>query len=395
MPDATHRASRRQITHVTTVPMSLRFLRGQAAFLRGRGFDLAAVSSPGPELEPFGEEEHVPVRAVPMSRQISPLADVASLRRLRAALRALRPNLVHAHTPKGGLLGMAAAASLRVPRRIYHIRGLPLMGATGRRRALLLRAERTAARLAHRVLCVSHSLRDIVIAENICPPEKVVVLAGGSGNGVDAAGRFNPDRLPPGTREDTRATHGIPADALVIGFVGRIVGDKGVRELLSAFASLRGRFANAHLLVVGPAEERDALPPDALDHLKTGQRVHWLGAAWETPPLYAAMDVVALPSYREGFPNVPLEAAAMGLPCVVTNVPGCVDAVAHDVTGLHVPPRDADALACALAAYVEDAGLRRRHGAAGRERVCRSFRQEVIWQALAEAYEAMFEGGTS
>ena len=391
MPEATGPV-RRRVVHVTTVPMSLRFLRGQAAFMRERGYDLAAVSSPGDELDAFGDDEGVPVRGVAMSRQISPVADVRSLLKLRRALRQLKPDLVHAHTPKGGLLGMAAAASIRVPRRIYHVRGLPLMGASGRRRELLRRAERASARLAGRVLCVSRSLREVVVDEDICPPDKVRVLAGGSGNGVDADVWFNPDRLRFDTRDKVRAKHGIPADATVIGFVGRIVGDKGVRELLAAFASLRPRFPEARLLVIGPAEERDALPPEALQKLREGEGVHWIGPAWETPPLYAAMDVVALPSYREGFPNVPLEAAAMGLPCVVTNVPGCVDAVLHNATGLHVPPRDAGALAAALAAYLSDAKLRRRHGAAGRERVRREFRQAVVWQALADEYDALFAG---
>jgi glycosyltransferase involved in cell wall biosynthesis len=375
-----------KLLHVTTVPMSLIFLRGQVGYMKARGFRVHVLSSPGPELPAFAAAEGVGASAVEMPRRITPLQDLRALAGIVREMRRVRPDVVHAHTPKGGLLGMMAAALARVPVRVYHMRGLPLMGAAGAKRRLLWTTEWVACRLAHRVLCVSHSVRAEAVRTGICPPAKIEVLLGGSGNGVDAAGRFDPDAVGEEARERTRARFGIPPEAAVIGFVGRVVRDKGVEELAAAWRELREAFPHLHLLLVGPWEPQDPVSPATERLLRDDPRVHLGGLDWDTPPLYAAMDLVALPTYREGFPNVPLEAAAMRLPVVATRVPGCVDAVADGRTGLLVPPRDAAALAAALRRYIEDPALRLLHGAAGRDRVLREFRQEALWEALHAEY---------
>jgi glycosyltransferase involved in cell wall biosynthesis len=377
------------LLHVTTVPMSLIFLTGQVGYMRQRGYAVHALCSPGEGLDASGRVHGMPVRTVEMPRRISPLRDLRAVVQLALEVRRLRPAVVHAHTPKGGLLGMIAAWMTGVPVRIYHMRGLPLQTATGWRRRLLSWTERVSCALAHRVICVSHSLREVAIAEGLCPPDKVRVLLGGSGNGVDAAGRFDPAALAPDTRRRVRERLGIPEDAVVVGFVGRLVRDKGIVELAGAWQRLREEHPQVHLLVVGPWEPQDPVPAELRRALEDDARVHLTGADWETPPLYAAMDLVALPTYREGFPNVPLEAASMELPVVATRVHGCVDAVRDGATGTLVPARDAAALARAVGAYVGDAGLRRAHGRAGRARVLREFRREAIWQALAAEYEAL------
>lgn len=351
-----------------------------------RGVECIAISSPGVELDAFGQSEGVDVFPVWMPRRIAPAHDAVAVGKIRTVLRSTCPEIVHSHTPKGGLLGMLAARLAGVPVRIYHVHGLPFVTARGFRRRLLRWTEAVSCRLAHRVLCVSHSVRDVVVAEGLCPVKKIAVIAGGSINGIDAAGRFNPERYGPEVRQRVRQEHGIPAEAPVIGFVGRLVRDKGVVELADAFAAVKRDFHNAHLLIVGPEEERDAVPPDVLDALRTDPRAHLLGMTWDTPPLYAAMDLVVLPTYREGFGVVAIEGNAMRLPVIATRIPGCVDAVQDGVTGTLVPPRDAAALADAMKLYLRDPELRRRHGAAGRERVLRDFRQEVIWQALFQEY---------
>jgi glycosyltransferase involved in cell wall biosynthesis len=374
------------VLHVTTVPMTLTFLGGQVGYMKASGFEVHAASSPGPELERFGAEERVPVSAVRMERRITPWADLRALVALIRVIRRVRPTLVHSHTPKGGLLGMLAASAARVPVRIYHMRGLPLVVASGLRRKLLWWTERIACMLADEVLCVSHSLRDTALHEGLCEPDRIHVLAGGSGQGVDAGARFNPDRVGPEARAATRKRLGVPASATVIGFVGRIVRDKGIVELVDAWKRIRAAHPEAHLMLVGPFEPQDPVPPETEAALRDDPRVHLVGLDWNTPPLYAAMDVVVLPTYREGFPNVPLEAAAMGLPVVATRVPGCVDAVADGFTGTLVPARDAAELTRALTRYLEDPELGRRHGRAGRERVLQEFRQEVIWESLRLEY---------
>jgi lipopolysaccharide/colanic/teichoic acid biosynthesis glycosyltransferase len=374
--------------HVTTIPMSLVFLRGQIPYMQQRGIEVAVLSSPGPDLEEFGRAYNVPAYAVEMRREITPLRDLFALRGILRVIRTLRPDVVHAHTPKGSLLGMLAAALGGVRWRIYHMRGLPFASATGWKRKLLWLSELIACRLAHRVLCVSHSLRKQAIDARLCPRDKIDVPYGGSGNGVDATDRFNPALLSPSARSKTRARFGIPADARVIGFVGRLVRDKGIVELARAWRALRVEHPDAHLLLVGPLEAQDPIPREVEEQLRQDHRVHFAGMDWNTPPLYAAMDVVALPTYREGFPNVPLEAAAMGLPVVATRISGCIDAVADGETGLLIPRFDANALAVALGRYVKDEQLCALHGAAGRERVLREFSQERIWERIYQEYQS-------
>jgi glycosyltransferase involved in cell wall biosynthesis len=375
-----------RLLHITTVSMSLTFLRGQIGFMRRRGLDVSVISSPGAELAEIAQAEGAGTVAVPMRRQITPLQDVAAMVALVAAIRRLRPTIVHAHTPKGGLLGMIAAALCRVPVRIYHMRGLPLMGARGWKRQLLRVTERVACGLAHEVICVSHSVRTEAVDAGLCPPGRIRVLLGGSGNGVDARGRFDPARQGDVVRRRVRTGLGVSDGDVVLGFVGRIVRDKGVVELVAAWQELRREHPEAHLLLVGPFEPQDPLLPEVEAVLHADERVHLAGMTWDTPPLYAAMDLVVLPTYREGFPNVPLEAAAMELPVVATRIPGCVDAVVEGETGLLVEPRDAADLAAAIRRYLADPALRREHGRAGRRRVLRDFRPAGIWEAIFDEY---------
>jgi glycosyltransferase involved in cell wall biosynthesis len=380
--------SRKPLTllHMTTVPQSLFFLSGQVGYMKARGFDVHALSSPGPFLDRFAERERVGVHPVDMPRRITPLRDVAAVARIWTALRRIRPHIVHAHTPKGGVLGMIGAWLAGVPVRIYHLHGLPFTTAAGWKRALLLWSERVACRLAHQVLCVSASVRQVAVDSRLCGRDKITVLAEGSINGVDAVQRFNPAHLPAEARDETRRRYRIPADAPVLGFIGRIVRSKGIVELAGAWSALREQFPDLRLMLVGPYEPQDPIPPDIDRQLRKDPRVHFIGEEWNVPPLYAAMDVLVLPTYREGFPTVLLEAAAMAVPVVATQVSGCVDAVQHGVTGLLVPPYDAASLAAAIGRYLRNAALRLRHGAAARQRVLRDFCPERLWQATHQEY---------
>ena len=375
-----------RLVHITTVPMSLTFLKGQVGMMRERGFDVHAISSPGEELDAFGEAHRVRVSAVEMKRRIAPLHDIGALSKLTAILRGIRPHVVHAHTPKGGLLGMLAAKAAGVPVRVYQMRGLPLMGAEWPKRELLRWTEIVSCGIAQSVLCNSRSLRSVAIEQGICAAEKIAVLANGSGQGVDATTRFDPAGYDGDARRTMRRELGIPDGALVLGYVGRIVRDKGISELGAAWAMLRASHPDLHLLMIGPFEPQDPIPEDLRRRLSTDPRVHLVGENWDTPPLYSVMDVLALPTYREGFPNVPLEAAAMEVPVVATRIPGCVDAVEDHVTGTLVPVKDDRALANAIEAYLRNGELRRLHGTAGRKRVLRDFRQEDIWEATYREY---------
>lgn len=379
----------RHVLHVLTVPDSLVFLDGQVAFMRERGWRMTVVTSKGPALDAFGQRHGVEVHAIEMPRRVSPGNDAKSLALLSSFIRKVKPDLVHAHTPKGGLLGTLAATIARVRARIYHMRGLPLLTAESTQRTILTATERTSCSLARLVLANSASLRDYAVEHRLCPPTKIRVLGSGSGNGVDAEGRFHPDSLPSTARSAFRERLGIDASAKVIGFLGRLVRDKGVVELATAWSHIRLAVPNAHLVLGGVFEERDAIPVETRKLLESDPRVHVLGFVADTPPFFAAIDVLALPTYREGFPNVLLEAAAMRCAIVSTKAMGAIDAVVDGVTGTLVPPRDALALTTALSSYLDDQAKRTLHGAAARARALAEFRRERLWTALADVYDEL------
>jgi len=372
--------------HVTTVPQTLNFFRGQIAFIKERGFEIHAVSSPGVMLQEAEARESIPVYPVAMPRRISLIADLKALYQLYRLFRRYHPDIVHAHTPKGGLLGVLAARLARVPIVIYTMRGLPYITATGLKQKILISTETLACRLADRVLAVSFSLRQRAVAMKFCPGEKIRVLGCGSSNGVEAKSRFNPERINPDARRTIRNLYEIPLDALVIGYVGRIVRDKGMVELGEAWQRLRTAFPDLYLMLIGPLEPQDPIPQILLKQWQDDPRVVFTGRIKDMVPYYAAINVLVLPTYREGFPNTPLEAAAMELPVVATQVDGCVDAVVDGVTGLLVPPGDRAALAQAIAQLLLNPEQRQQMGNMGRQRVLRDFRPEVIWQGLYETY---------
>jgi glycosyltransferase involved in cell wall biosynthesis len=374
-----------RLAHITTVPQSLGFVAGQVDFLIDRGWDVHVISSPGRMLDDFARRHSVAAHGVSMERAITPRRDLGAVARLTDLLFDVAADVVHAHTPKGGLLGMVSAQAALVPVRVYQMRGLLTATARGPRKLLYAAAERTSCTLAHHVVCQSPSLRTYAIDTHLVSGAKSSVLANGS-NGVDAEERFNPATV---TGLDVRHQLGIDGDACVIGFVGRIVRDKGIAELVDAWRVVKGHTLDVHLLMVGPFETRDGISGRLQRALRDDPRVHLVGFVRDTPRYYEAMDVLVHPSHREGFPNVPLEAAAMGVPTVTTNAIGCVDAVVDGVTGLRVEVGDAVGLSRAILSYLDNPELRAEHGAAARARVMSDFRPEDIHRASLALYQRL------
>ena len=246
-----------------------------------------------------------------------------------------------------------------------------------------------ACRAADRVITVSLATKEKAVTEGLCPAEKIEVLGNGSSNGVDAEGRFNPDKFPLEIRFDIRRRYQIPPGAIVLGFVGRLVRDKGIVELTEAWQNLRNQHPDLYLFLVGPIEPQDPIPVDTLERLKNDSRVKFTGSVDDSAPFYAAMDILTLPTYREGFPNTPLEAAAMELPVIITNVDGCVEAVVDNSTGLLVPSKNSQALSEAIEKLLTNPDMRKMMGKAGRQRVLNKFRPEIIWQGLYAQYQEL------
>lgn len=374
--------NRLRVMQIFTASYSVRYIEGQGEYLREKGYEVAVVSSAGEELRKEEQEGNSTV-VLEMAREISPLRDVFSLWRLVELMRRLQPKITNVATPKAGLLGGLAAWLCGVPCRYYTLHGLRCETATGWKRKVLMAAEVIACRCAHRVICVSESLRQKAIELGMVDGSRTVVLGGGSCNGVDAE-RFAPTEEGLRRGKQLREKLGIPGNAPVIGFVGRVTKDKGISELVEAYLGLRKEIPELRLLLVGDVE--DPLPAQTRQWIENERGIVRTGFVCDAADYYHAMDVLALASYREGFPIVVLEAGAAGKAVVAARATGVLDAVVDGVTGLLMPVGDAAALAAGLKKVIEDRELAAALGEAGRERVVREFRRERVWDALESEY---------
>jgi glycosyltransferase involved in cell wall biosynthesis len=380
-----------RIVLIATAPEAIVvFLSEQIRLLIAKGYEVHTISSPGvermvgfPSLESYHHE-------IVMRRPMRPLADAIALYRLWRLLLEVRPDLVHTHTPKAGLLGMIASTFAGVPSRIYTINGLPILVQRFWSRVVLGITERLACALATEVLCVSRSARRILIGSGLCASRKCRVLGDGGSHGVDTL-KFSP-AVHGTSRAASRKRYGIPEDALVIGYIGRIVPAKGINELALAWQMLREKFPELRLFLCGYCEPDHPMNSDLLETLRRDSRVHFTSdRVADMPPIFAALDINVLPTYCEGLPNVVLEASAMSVPTIATRVPGCVDTIRDGVTGLLVNPKDPTALARAVQFLVENPACRERMGIAARRFVSRRFPEDRISALLLKKYHDLLE----
>lgn len=379
---------RPRLVYLVTHSISARLLlAGQLAYMRAAGFDVTVIASPGPDLDVVARREGVDVIPLAMERAMRPAADARALAHVTATLRRLRPDVVNASTPKAGLLGMMAARALAVPVRIYLLRGLRLETETGWRRAVLGGTERLAAACARDVIAVSASLRDGFVGAGLAAAAKVRVLGAGSSNGVDVE-RFAVTAEVRAAAVDVRRRLGLAERAPVIGFLGRLARDKGIVELLDAFDLVRARRPDARLVLVSADLADEDTPAEVARRVPRTPGVIVVPRVDDVRPYLAAMDVLGFPSHREGFPNVVLEAAALAVPAVGYPVTGVRDAIVDGVTGRLVAAHDADALALALAGYLDDPARRAAHGGAARSRAVAEFARPTVWRRWADAYRA-------
>lgn len=364
-------------------------MHGQLHFLQAAGFHPAMLSAPGPSMDETRSPQSVPMFTVSMEREISPPRDILSLAQIWRLLRCLKPVICNAGTPKAGLIVTLAASLARVPVRIYTMRGLRLETAHGLKWAILYVTERIACACAGCVICVSPSLRDRAVGLKLVNAKKAVVLRLGSSNGIDVS-RFV--RTP---RRSNRAAE-IRRDlnlgtARVIGYVGRFTPDKGIGELVAAFDALRRELADVSLLLIGSYEERSAIDHKLLARIKAGDGVVAIPFQADIAPYYLAMDVFVLPTHREGFPNTVLEAQVAERPVITTSATGAVDSIVDGETGMLVPVGDVGSLTLAIGTILANPAAAKRMGQAGRARVEREFRQELVWSELAELYRRLLQ----
>lgn len=379
-----------KVAHITTIDMGLRFLLlNQMLYLQQQGYDVVGISAPGPYV-PILEQagiRHVPVRAT--RRPLAPLEDLKSFWDYYRVLRRERPTIVHTHNPKPTLYAQIAARLAGIPIVVNTLHGYYFHDGTqpAVRRAFVL-VEKLAARFADVIL--SQNTEDIETArrEGICPPEKIKPL----GNGIDLD-RFDPSRISPADRSRIRRSLGFSDEHLVVGYVGRLVEEKGLLELFEAIARLSESLPKVRLLAVGlfDDEKPDALSPRDVERFGIQDVSVFTGHREDMPDLYSIMDVLALPSYREGFPRAPMEASAMGVSTVVTDIRGCRETVEHGRNGLLVRPGDAGALAEALDRLLKNEELRRAASSHGLLRARALFDERRVFQTVAQEYARLLE----
>ncbi|MGD0787794.1 MAG: glycosyltransferase family 4 protein [Terracidiphilus sp.] len=367
------------ITH----PQTCLTLTGRLRALREAGFRVTLVSSPGELLERTAAREGVESVAIPIQRKIAPLADLVSLARLWWLLLRLRPEMTEFSTPKAGLLGTLAAWLAGVPTRIYMLRGFKVEGTRGLKRRILLAAERVASACAQVVLCNSRSMRAEALALEVAPEAKLNLIGDGSSNGVDV------ERFSPGP-SDLRDRLGLPREAPVLGFVGRLTCDKGLPELMEAFETILKAQPAARLLLVGWFDvAEDAVCADLRARIENHPRIHCTGFVADTAPYYRAMDVMVLPTWREGFPNAVLEAAATGIPVITTIATGSRDSVVPEVTGLLIPPGYPEAISEAVLKLLGDPARRQRMGQAARAWVVEHYANDRVLGLITAYYKSL------
>jgi glycosyltransferase involved in cell wall biosynthesis len=379
-----------RVLHAVTDPMSTILMCGQLAYLKANGFDPAILSGPGKELEQIGAKEGYPVYSVAMKREIVPGYDLRALFQIWHLLRRIQPMICNAGTPKAGLLVGLAAWLTRVPCRVYTLRGLRLETARGWKRMILTLTEKIACFTAHRVVCVSSSLRERAIALGLVARTKTVLLGAGSSNGVDP-NRFEPTLEKAALAAGLREKLGIRPDQPVIGFAGRFTRDKGLPELVTAFQSIRKELPEAILMLIGDYEDGDPVPKNIRDAIELEAGICRIGFTSQMELYYLVMNLFVLPTHREGFPNTVLEAQAAGLPVITTDATGAVDAVDNGITGLITPVGDAAKLAETVLALLSDPIRTQSMGRLGRERILREFRNETLWEALASLYRVLLQ----
>lgn len=373
-----------KILNVSNIFFTLPYFFGnQLSHFTKKGYEISLVCSPDENLKPFAEKHGCHYKEIFVPRIIAPKQDLIALWNLYHYMRDEHFDIVCGHTPVGGLLAICAAYIAGVKKRVFFRHGLVYETSHGVKRKILIGAEWLASKLATKVVCVSPYLIERSVADNITPREKMVLFNNGSCNGIDAMGKFNPETLSKGKLKTIRAKWQIPKDAFVIGYTGRLVQDKGIEELVTAFRHINVKYPKAYLLLVGVLEERDAITSETIKEIRNNSHIIHTGLILgEMEYYYAIMDVLVLCTHREGFGSALIEAAAMSVPTLTTSHTGSKDAVRENVTGMFVIMNNADSIVEKVKQYIEDDELRMRHGKQGRQFVIDNFQQEIVWNEI-------------
>lgn len=378
-----------KLIRITTVPQSLRgLLRGQLRFMSDY-YEVVGISSPGEILDEVQKNEGVRAIPITMTRAITPIQDLKSVFQLYRIFKKEKPLIVHTHTPKAGTVGMLAAKLAGVPHRLHTVAGLPLLVVSGKKRRLLDAVEKFTYACATKVYPNSYGLLDIIKANKYAPDSKLKVIANGSSNGINTK-LFDAALIGESDKENLRKQLGIPKEAFVFIFVGRLVGDKGINELVAAFRRMALENQSVKLLLVGPSEpDLDPLQPATLHEIESNPSIIPAGYQSDVKPYFAISNALVFPSYREGFPNVVMQAGAMGLPCAVSDINGCNEIVAEGENGIIFPVQDAEAVYQAMLKLSKNSEFTQKLRNNARKMIVDRYEQQLVWEGILHEYQSL------
>ena len=374
-----------KLIRITTVPISLKILLKNQLKFMNQYFDVIGVSSRGKELGEVEKDEGIRTIELDMSREITPVRDLISLIKMIFLLLKEKPDIVHTHTPKAGIVGMVASWIARVPNRLHTVAGLPVMEAEGNKKKILLMVEKVTYFCATKVYPNSYGLQEYILENNLTDEKKLQVIGYGSSNGIDTLHFSQTDEVLQQT-EQIIETYNLE-NKFVFCFVGRVVKDKGINELLYSFNKLTQKFDDIILLIVGKFEEElDPISEQSHKILEDNKNIINVGFQNDIRPYLASSDCFVLPTYREGFPNVVLQASSMGVSSIVTNINGCNEIIKHNENGLIVEPKDKDELYSAMKKYLENEELSEKLSSDSRKDIITKYDRKVFYQYLLKEY---------
>jgi glycosyltransferase involved in cell wall biosynthesis len=377
-----------KIIRLSTVPISLNvLLKGQLEFLN-KHYDVIAVSGKGIDLNQVVSREGVEVFSVEMERKISPVKDFVSLVKLYFYFKKERPLIVHSITPKAGLLSMTAAKFAGVPIRIHTFTGLIFPSKQGLFQKILILMDKLLCLWATNIYPEGEGVKNDLINYKITK-KPLKVIGNGNVNGIDT-NYFNPGLFNLQDIIQERNKLGISENDFVFVFVGRLVKDKGINELINAFSKFQYNYKNVKLLLVGPFEDDlDPLNTETIKTIKESENIISIGFQNDVRPYYAMADTLVFPSYREGFPNVVMQAGAMGLPSIVTNINGCNEIIIEHENGIIIPVKDSASIYDAMEKMLTDKEYCYKLGTNARISIISRYEQQLVWNAILSEYKSL------
>jgi glycosyltransferase involved in cell wall biosynthesis len=379
-----------KLFRITTIPSSLNgLLKGQLDYMN-QYYEVTAIASDNNQADwnIIAEREKVKCRPIAMERKIALWKDIKSFAKLYIYFRKEKPYIVHANTPKASLLSILAAKGAKVPHRIYTVTGLRFEAETGIKQKILILMEKITCLAATKIIPEGQGVKNTLIKNRITKKE-LKIIANGNINGINIQ-YFSPAHFSPEEKKKLKEQFHIQADDTIFCFVGRLVKDKGINELVQTFIEINQQYSHTKLLLVGSFErDLDPLLPETEKNIQNHPAILSMGIQQDVRPYLAISDIFVFPSYREGFPNVVMQAGAMELPCIVTNINGCNEIITDGINGLIIPPKDREQLKEKMQLLIEDTDLRNHLKQSAREMITSRYEQKMVWNALLEEYRRL------